>query len=365
MYNSSRKWQLTINNPLEKGFDHDKIKAALAEIKPIVYYCLSDEVGKEGTFHTHIYLCASSAIRFTTIKRRFQEAHVELARGSSQENRDYITKSGKWEKDEKHETSIPDSFEEWGEMPIEQQGERTDLEALYGMIKDGLSNFEILESNPQFMLRISDIERCRQTVRMEQFRKQFRKLDVSYLWGPTGVGKTRTVMEKYHYDGVFRITDYKHPFDNYDSEEFIVFDEYRGQLNISQLLNFLDGYPLELPARYANKIACYTQVYIISNIDLLEQYREIQRTQPETWAALLRRINHVIKFLPDGQYREYTTDEYVNGYVEMSSQDLPFDDISPEVQPVVDTGTQMRLSEEPDWDAIVSEEGTAKADGRE
>lgn len=363
--NSSRKWQLTINNPVEKGFNHDKIKAVLAEIKPIVYYCLSDEIGQEGTFHTHIYICGSSAIRFTTIKRRFPEAHLELARGSSQENLNYIRKSGKWTDDAKHETSIPDSFEEWGEMPIEQQGERTDLEALYGMIKDGQSNFEILESNPQFMLRINDINRARLTVRTEQFRKLFRKLDVSYLWGPTGVGKTRTVMEKYHYDDVFRVTDYKNPFDNYEGQSTLVLDEYRGQFNISQFLNLLDGYPLELPARYANKVACYTQVYIISNIDLLEQYREIQRTQPETWAALLRRINHVIKFLPDGRYRECATDEYLSGFVEMSSQDLPFDDVQPDTQPVVDTGTQMRLNEEPNWNAIVNEEGTAKADGRE
>lgn len=106
------------------------------------------------------------------------------------------------------------------------------------MIKDGLSNFEILENNPGYMLRINDIERARQTVRAEQFRKQFRELAVSYLFGPTGLGKTRSVMEKYNYEDVFRVTDYKHPFDNYEGQDVMVFDEYRSQFTVPQFLNF-------------------------------------------------------------------------------------------------------------------------------
>ncbi len=366
MNSSSRKWQLTLNNPIDKGFDHARIKVALAEMKSIVYWCLADEIGQEGTPHTHIYLCSSSAIRFTTIKRHFPEAHLELARGTSKENRDYITKSGKWENDEKHKTSVPDSFDECGEMPVEQQGERTDLEALYEMIKDGLSNYEILENHPGFMLRINDIERARQTIRAEQFRKQFRQLEITYIWGLTGLGKTRSVMEKYNYEDVFRVTDYKHPFDNYEGQDVMVFDEYHSQFTVPQFLNFLDGYPLELPARYANKIACYTQVYIISNIDLLRQYPSLQHEQPETWSAILRRIKHVVMFLPGGQSKEYTTNEYVNGFVEMSAQDLPFgDDDSKPVQMSVDAGVQLRIEEEPDWDSIGKQGGTARPDGKQ
>lgn len=364
MYTSSRKWQLTINNPIEKGFDHTKIKAALSEMKPVVYYCLADEVGQEGTFHTHVYLCGSSAIRFASIKRRFPEAHIEIARGTSEENRNYITKTGKWENDEKHETTITGSFEEWGELPVEHQGERNDLEALYSMIKDGLSNYEILESNPGFMLRINDIERARQTIRSEQFRKQFRKLDVTYIWGPTGLGKTRSILEEYGYENVFRVTDYKHPFDSYNGQDIIVFDEYHSQFTVSQFLNFLDGYPLELPARYANKIACYTKVYIVSNIDLLQQYHVIQLDQPETWAAILRRINHVITFLPDGNINDYSTNAYINGFVEISALDLPFgdDEDSKPVQMPMDTGIQLRMEEKPDWDSFGRQEGTAETD---
>jgi len=98
-------------------------------------------------------------------------------------------------------------------------------------------------------------------------------------------------MEKYGYTNVYRVTDYAHPFDGYRGEDVIVFDEFRGQLKIYEMLNFLDGYPLELPCRYANKQACYTKVYLISNIPFDQQYPDVKTKEPETWLALKRRIH--------------------------------------------------------------------------
>ena len=42
------------------------------------------------------------------------------------------------------------------------------------------------------------------------------------------------------------------------------FDEFRSSLLIGDMLDYLDCYPLALPARYANRQACYETVYIIS-----------------------------------------------------------------------------------------------------
>lgn len=103
-------------------------------------------------------------------------------------------------------------------------------------------------------------------------------------------------MELHGYEAVFRVTDYAHPFDTYAGQDIMVFDEYRSQFKIHEILNYLDGYPLELPCRYANKIACFNAVYIISNVDLHEQYPFVQLHQPNTWAAFLRRIHGVTKF---------------------------------------------------------------------
>lgn len=208
----SRKWQLTINAPLEKGYDHSKIKELLSELKSLVYFCMADEAGQ--THHTHIYINCSSAVRFSSLKNKFPEAHLEIAKGTSEQNRDYITKSGKWEDDKKHGTQIPGTFEEYGELPIERPGARNDLSDLYDRIHSGASNYEIMDESPEYLFHIDKIERARQVIRAEEFKDKFRELTVSYLWGKKGVGKTRHVMEKYGYSNVYRVTDYVHPFDN-------------------------------------------------------------------------------------------------------------------------------------------------------
>ena len=172
------------------------------------------------------------------------------------------------EKNEKQATRIENSFFEWGEMPQEHQGARNDLSFLYAMVKEGYSNYEILENNPDFMLRITDIERARQTIQSEENRTIFRQLDVIYILGETNTGKTRYVMEKYGYENVYRVTDYKHSFDAYKNQDVMLFDEFSSNFRIQDLLNFTDGYPLDLPCRYANKQASYAKVYIISNICL-------------------------------------------------------------------------------------------------
>jgi len=63
-------------------------------------------------------------------------------------------------------------------------------------------------------------------------------------------------------------------------------------------------YPVMLPARYFDRVACYTTVYITSNIPLEQQYPEIQKCKLETWNAFLRRIHTVTEFRKDGLIRE-------------------------------------------------------------
>ena len=306
-----RKYILTINNPGDI-WTHEKIRESLGTLQ-LKYWCLADEVGlQEHTPHTHVFFAAqTSAIRFSTVKGLFPTAHIEPAQGSSEENWAYVQKSGKWANDKKADTTVPGTFEEWGELPIEHQGTRSDLAILYEYIKEGLSNFEIMECNPDYLLSLEKIERARQAIREQQYREIFRQLDTVYIWGPTGTGKTRGVMERYNYVGVYRVTDYSHPFDAYQGEAVLLLDEYSSNFKIRDLLNYLDGYPLSLPARYSNRVACYTKVYIISNLCLSKQYTDEQCYSPATFAALLRRIGKVIQYTGPGQYVEFETTEYM------------------------------------------------------
>lgn len=303
----ARAWQLTLNNPLTYGMTHDEIKKILNAIPSKIYWCLCDEIGEQGTPHTHVYLKTRNPLKFMTLKNKFPSAHLEKAQGTPQENRDYIKKEGKWANTEKKETNLPETFEEWGEVPKGHKGKRTDLSILFDMIEDGLSNAEILRQNPNYMKYFNIIERTRQALIEEAFQ-EWRDIECIYVYGETNTNKTRTYMEKYGYKNVCRITNYSGNavWDSYKGQDVVIFEEYRSQLMISELLTWLEGYPnSSMRARYTDKVACYTKVILISNIPLEEQYPNVQKESPETWRAFLRRIQRVYHHITKEKIIEY------------------------------------------------------------
>ena len=299
----ARKWALVINNPLEAGLDHAAIREILRRFAPS-YFCMADEIATTGTYHTHIFLLAPSPIRFSTIKNRFPTAHIEKAYGSAKANRAYILKEGHWADTDKAETSVSGTFEEWGDLPAEKEEEAPEMFKLIQDLRAGKSVMEIIEDNPKLAFRIREIETLRQAILEEKYSAENRALEVTYLYGASGTGKTWGIFEKHDRKSIYRITDYGGRngvrFDAYHCQDVLVLEEFHSQIPISAMLNYLDIYPLTLPARYTDRIACYTKVYITSNIPLEEQYRDIQRYQMETWRAFLRRVQNVIEYLPDG-----------------------------------------------------------------
>ena len=323
----SRKYQLTYNNPEKhKNCSHPDIKAKLAKWENIIYYCMCDEIAQ--TPHTHLFIQFGNPIYFSSIKKTFPSAHIEEAQGSAEENRNYIRKEGKWKDTEKETTNLKDTFEEFGTLPKYGQGRRSDLANLYDMIKSGYSNVEILEINPDNILNLQHIDKARLEILAAKYRSERRlALCVTYVYGATGYGKSRFILDCHGDNNVYRVTDYKHPFDTYSGEDVIVFEEFRSDLPISSMLNYLDIYPLQLPARYNNRQACYNFVYIVSNWDLEDQYHNIRMEQPETWNAFLRRIHKIRVYTAPDEWVEYSPHDYLYGFKHIPNTDIPFDNI--------------------------------------
>lgn len=327
----SRKWLITINNPADHAFTHEAIRLILENWKGLRYWCMCDEIGGHTqTYHTHLFIWGKNPIYFSNVKDKFKVAHIDKCKGSAQDNYDYIRKEGKYTGTEKETTNLRNTFEESGELPHENQGERNDLYAPYDMIKSGMDNYDILEENPHYMAHLDKVERCRQILKEKEYRNIFRKMENQYWFGKTGAGKTRTVMERYGYGNVYRVTDYQHPFDGYSGQDVIVFEEFNGNIPFSQMLTLLDGYPLELPCRYNNKIACYTKVFILSNLPLEKQYPNIQENSKESWLAFLRRIDDVVEYGDKGVIGYDKPLDYMyslrNKFMEVDEQvELPFD----------------------------------------
>lgn len=320
----SRKYQLTFNNPdKHKNCSHEAIKETLKKWDGMVYWCMCDEIAK--TPHTHLYIQLKNPIYFSSVKKSFPTAHIEEAQGTAEENRTYIRKEGKWEDSEKGHTNLKETFEEYGTVPRMGQGKRSDLANLYQMIKDGYTNVEILEANPDNILNLQHIDKARLEILSCRYKAE-RRVDllVTYVSGETGLGKSRDILDAHGDENVYRVTDYRHPFDTYAGEDVLVLEEFRSDLPIGNMLNYLDIYPLQLPARYNNRQACYNFVYIVSNWRLEEQYHNMKTDNPKTYEAFLRRIKRVRTYTAPGEWQEQDIREYLSGFRVVPDSCNPF-----------------------------------------
>lgn len=301
----SRKWHIVINNPEEHELGHEKIKSILKQHN-LVYFCMMDEIGDQGTYHTHLYIYANSPMRFSTLKRHFPTAHIEKALGTSLENRTYVLKEGKFQDSEKGHTTVKGTFEEQGLIPTKSQESTHKLQLIHKMIEDGYSNLQIIKEFPEYSFRIKTLVELRNEYLREKNSVGFRNLSVTYIYGKTGTGKTYSIFQKHKPENICRVTNYENPralFDAYEGQDVLVFEEFRSQIPIGDMLNYLDRYPIDLPARYGNRWASFTKVYITSNISLKEQYKSIQEKEPESYKAFLRRIHNVVRFTKQKKYR--------------------------------------------------------------
>lgn len=117
-----------------------------------------------------------------------------------------------------------------------------------------------------------------------------RQLEVIWLYGPPGTGKTSLAVEMGG-TSYYRVTDYQNPFDSYSGEEVLILDEFDGEMRLSTLLNVLDIWPTMLPARYADRVAAYSQVVLVSNEAPWSFY---SWETPSRRQALARRINTIM-----------------------------------------------------------------------
>ena len=173
------------------------------------------------------------------------------------------------------------------------------------LIIQGKTNAEIYENNSSFMRYANSIDKLRLDLLTDKFGKEWRDVEVTYIYGPAGSGKTSYIYNHYKPEEFYRVTLYNNSaFDDYKDEGVIVFDEFNSSFRITDMNHYLDRYYISLPARYDNRFSMYTKVYIISNLPLSKQYVDIQDRDPEIYKALLRRIDNIIRIDSTGIYFE-------------------------------------------------------------
>ena len=305
----SRRWNVTIENPEKYGETRDIIIDKLESIS-YGYACLGFEIGADGTEHFHFYIEKYAPIAFNTIKNLFPSAHIEKAMGTSQQNVEYIFKIGEHANTDKAETHYPEY--DW-ENGTRSEGNTNSSKKLIDLVKSGMAKPQIIELYPIYLNRTRVIDELWSMY--SPFKTTEREVEVTYIFGKTGLGKTHLIHERHGYKDVCTITNYRDSgekvyFDSYCGQDVLVLDEFHSNASLPSMLRWLDKYPVDLPARYNDKTACYTKVYIVSNIPLAEQFTTIQDEDPSTWNAFIRRLSHIYEFTNYGVYRELQKDDY-------------------------------------------------------
>ena len=97
------------------------------------------------------------------------------------------------------------------------------MEELYELIEAGYSNAEILAINHDFVLNINLLDKVRTTLLIEKYKGTRRvNLKVVYISGVTGMGKTRGILDEHGDANVYRVSEYKNPFDHYSCEPLLL-----------------------------------------------------------------------------------------------------------------------------------------------
>lgn len=284
---ASRSWLLTL-----KASDYSR--QTVEERMSSYTYVGQLEEGKGGYLHWQVYIENKGPIRFSTLKNKFPTGHFEPRRGSRQQAFDYVTKE---------ETRVESEPRvQNGEIRLsDEKGKRTDVALVRSAIlDDGLSVDEVLLEYPEATWMTSMVEKLVAARDRKALGKKPRELEVLWLYGPAGSGKTSLAVDLGGED-FYRVTDYSHAFDGYAGEKTLVLDEFDGQFSLDLLLNVLDVWPLSLPARYANRQAAYTRVILVSNEAPSSFYSWAAWSRRE---ALARRVHEVIRVASNSAYSE-------------------------------------------------------------
>lgn len=90
--------------------------------------------------------------------------------------------------------------------------------------------------------------------------------DVTWIYGPTGTGKTRYVFENEDLSNLWLASVNLKWFDGYKGQEAVLIDDFRGNFcRFHSLLRYLDRYPMDVPIKGGFAVWMPKRIYITSS----------------------------------------------------------------------------------------------------
>lgn len=258
----ARNFCMTLNNYTEEE---------LEDLKKIEhkYMVLGREVGEGGTPHIQGYIEFYKPKDLSALKKINERVHWEKRMGTAREAAQYCKKEL--------------NFYEDGEMT--RQGERTDLARVAEMVKGGRKIAEIAEECPREYIKY---HRGINALIESQHKPRERDTppEVIWLWGKTGVGKTRWAFDE-HGDEVY-VKDGTQWWNGYTQQTAIIIDDFDGKWPVRDFLRLLDRYPYQGQTKGGYVQINSPYIYITSDS------RPDTYWGKEIWSQVERRLSNII-----------------------------------------------------------------------
>ncbi len=268
-------------------FTHYKnldLKALLISFKDIknVRYCIGQLEICPSTQRVHIqgYMELFNAMGRSAIKKKILgEAHIGKRKGSQEQAITYCSKT------ESRKPGSEPLF--YGEKSA--QGKRTDIADIRDKVKEGIPLSVILSGDNLNFQQI----RCAQILQPIFSPKRCSKPFVVWIYGSTGIGKTRYVYDRFKIDEIYSSHNSRW-FDGYEQQKCLLVDDYRRDyIKFNLLLKFLDRYPFVREIKGGQVQINSPFIIITSPKSPFDMWNN--RTS-EDIDQLGRRIDHIINF---------------------------------------------------------------------
>lgn len=298
----ARAWVFTWNNFSHENLFPDGIPA---DIKYVIY---QSERGAAGTPHLQGYIVFTSAKSLQSVRkidckaadgtpfRPFEHAHLDIARGSADDNKKYCTKA---------DTRVNGPWE-LGAIPV-GQGARTDLKDTVEKLLESGGDLEAIDPvmfvkhTKGLMSLISD--------RVVPPRRD--NLKVITIVGKTGIGKSYAIHDLYPNISLCSWGNSGAWFHGYHGQRVIAFEEFRGQIQLQRLLQYLDVYGVYLELKFGSFPCRATVIFITSNSEPHEWYNNDAHVRDEQLNALYRRLGYVPAGSPEARAGQTSSIRYI------------------------------------------------------
>jgi len=227
------------------------------------------EIGEETNYeHWQIIVAFATKQSLPGVKRQFGPGcHAELTRSTAAEA--YV-----W----KDDTSVAGTRFELGAKPI-QRNSKVDWESVWTAAQSG--NLLAIPAH----VRVTSY-RTIQCIRADHESVSPMVRSCNVFWGTTGTGKSRRAWDEAGMDAYSKDPRTKF-WCGYQGQANVVIDEFRGGIDISHVLRWLDRYPVRVEIKGGSRPLMATTFWITSNLSPNEWYKEID---DETLAAFRRRL---------------------------------------------------------------------------